>query len=341
MTWGMGISKAPFTVSGKAGYFYKVDGRRLSLDAKTEVEAVRNLNALRKLYFEGRLKRISGDNACGKSLQTFADEYLDWAASARAKASYRADRYALQALSQVAKPSTRLDMLSLRHLDAIKALPGLKETSVNVYLRHLRALFHKAVEWGYLQRNPFAAVKQVAVPKAPPVYIHPQDVGRFLASIKDLDARRMVTCYIYSGRRRAELVNLDWQDVDMDGEMYTIRHAKNRETKAYAMHPMVKAVFRAIGPKMSGPVFERWRHPDTITHRVKDALRDFGLGHVHLHHMRHTFAVLLREEGVDVKTIADLMGHQDVRATEIYAHITDTAAANALRRIKGGPVNLG
>lgn len=339
MTEGMGISKAPFTVAGKSSYYYKIDGKRKSLSTDKKDEARKRLDALRKLYFQGKLSRLTGEGGTAKTLEDFAEEYMEWSWRARPHATARADKIALDRLMDVAGKSIRVVAITRQHADKIKAL-GLKPRSINTYLRTLRPILQKAVDWGVIQRNPFAGIRMVPVLPEEPVYIHPGEVSRFLFSIKDLDARRMVTAYIYSGRRRAELVGLMWSDVDMSSERYTIRKAKRHLTKTYDMHPIFKAVLTAIGPQEHGPVFSRWRHPATVTHRVKDALRDFGLGHVHLHHMRHTFAVLLREEGVDIKTIADLMGHRDVRATEIYANITDTRAARALKLIKGGPVEL-
>lgn len=45
--------------------------------------------------------------------------------------------------------------------------------------------------------------------------------------------------------------------------------------------------------------------------------------------------------GVDLGTIGALLGHTDKRATEIYAHVTDTRQRDALRMVNAGPVYLG
>lgn len=339
MSYGMGISKAPFQVAGKVSYYYKIDGRRLSLQTDKLTEAKRRLAKLRAAYFEGKLSRLTGAQTSALTVGAFVEEYMEWAMDTRPTKTWKLDQTALRRMVAVTGSTMRLTAVTARHADELKRLK-LKPASINAYLRHLRAIFGKAQEWGHIQANPFKAVALVPQPKAEPLYIQPREVTRFLASIEDIDARRIITAYIYTGRRRGELVALDWRDVNMDREEYTIQRAKRHLTKTFSMHPIFRAVLRAIGPQPEGRVFSRWAHPDSVTHAVKTALRGYGLHHVHLHHMRHTFAVLLREEGVDLKTIGDLMGHTDTRATECYAHITDTAAANALRKIKGGPVEL-
>ena len=86
--------------------------------------------------------------------------------------------------------------------------------------------------------------------------------------------------------------------------------------------------------------FPRWKHPDSVSHIVKRALCDYGLWHVRLHDLRHTFAVLLKSQNIEDAAIGEALGHTDRRATEIYAHVTDTALRNAINSIKSGPLDL-
>ena len=167
-----------------------------------------------------------------------------------------------------------------------------------------------------------------------------RSVTAFLASIADMDERRILTAYIYSGRRRAELCRLRWDDVDFEREQYFVGKSKAHPSKWYPMHPLFLAVLESM-PSREGRVFSRWEHPDSITHLAKRALRGAGYPEMNLHKMRHTFATLLQDQGVDLGTIGALLGHTDKRATEIYAHVTDTRQRDALRMVNAGPVYLG
>lgn len=89
----------------------------------------------------------------------------------------------------------------------------------------------------------------------------------------------------------------------------------------------------AIGEKESGPVFEKWKKVTSITAVIKKELKAGGYPDLSLHKLRHTFATLLKEHGVDLDTIGDLLGHSNRSATEIYAHITPTRQRTALSAI--------
>lgn len=337
----MQLGKRPDT----GAYYIRLDGKRVSLKrfvghvVTDQAEAKRVFAQVRREILAGKLVQLGGGTSI--SVGRFVDDYLEWAEDVRPRSSYRADKLALAKLADIAGRSLCLDKLTMQHTDKlIAAHKDLRPASINAYLRHIRAAFNKAVEWAHLKSNPFRAVRELAKERRPPVYIETPDVQRFLASIGDIDQRRIVTAYIYSGRRRAELLALRWENIHWGREEYFIDRSKRHLAKWYPMHPLFKAVLLACGPQKQGKVFPRWDHPDTISHLVKSALTGYGLGHLHLHHLRHTFATLLLSEGVDLAAIGDLLGHSDRRATDIYAQITDTRAREAIRKIKGGPVSL-
>jgi integrase len=314
------------------------DQRRKSLKTRDHDEARRLYAAVKEAVLEGRLSRIRQE--CRTTLGEFQAEYQAWIdkGGRRSPSTARADLLALSKLVAVAGLSCRLDRLTQKHLDLVTAAARTPGTANN-YLRHIRCVMNKAVAWKHLAQNPFRHARELPKEKRAPVYIHPGDVSRFLASISGQDERRLVTAYIYSGKRRSELLGLRWESVSMEREEYFIERSKAHLSKWYPMHPIFRAVLESM-PAREGRVFPRWEHPDTVSHIVKDALRAFGLGHLSLHKLRHTFAVLLKSEGVDDAAVGELLGHTDRRATEIYAHVTDDRMRTAIRMIKGGPVEL-
>ncbi|MDK2957386.1 MAG: hypothetical protein PWQ57_2884 [Desulfovibrionales bacterium] len=338
----VGISKKPFRVADRAAYYYKVDGRRKSLETTSASEATRRLNGLRTLYFKGKLARISGESP-GVSLTQFQEEYLEWAETNRNHSSYRADKLSMAKLVKAAGGSIRMDRLTAKHLDILVTAcrkAGNKPASINLHLRHLKALMGKAIEWGYIKVNPFRSYKAVAQDKRAPAYLDPAQVAVWLATIEDIDARRLAAAYLSTGRRRGELLALHWEDVDLKRGRYFVRKSKRHLCRWYPISDAFRAVLESMSER-EGRVFSRWNHPDTLSKIVKSSLRAAGLGHLRLHDLRHSYAVAYLEAGGDLRTLQDLLGHTEYRTTEIYAHVTDDRLAREAQRVKfGGPVDL-
>ena len=82
--------------------------------------------------------------------------------------------------------------------------------------------------------------------------------------------------------------------------------------------------------------------PDSVLHKLHRVLKRAGLPEVRFHDLRHTFAALALQNGVDVKTISGMLGHFSVGFTlDTYAHVTTTAqkaAANTMNEALAGAV---
>lgn len=331
----MSIRK-PFQRGG--WWYYELDRKRLSLKTRNKDEAMRLFNEIKKLYLAGKVSRLRGE--CTISLGAFDAEVQQWAASTQATETYHVWRNALRKLLAVCGKSMLLSAITVRHWDKLAAqamAEGKKATSINVYLAGLRSAFSKAVEWGYIQTNPFKAVKKLKVEKRPPAYIDPGMVGKFLASIQDIHVRRAAAALIFSGRRQGELLALRWEDIEETHYWATIFKTKQR--KRFPIHPMFRSVLDSL-PREDDRCFPRWTWVSALSAAIKQALRNAGLGHLRPHDLRHTFASALVIAGQSLRVVQELLAHSDIRSTQIYAHLSEDAMTAALGSLRGCPADF-
>lgn len=341
MTVIMSLRK-PFKIPGTDAWYYEIDRKRRSLRTKDKGEAHRIFAEIKRQYLAGKLAKIHGD--CRTTLGVFQAEFLHWSAENQPISTYRANRLALDKLLAESGAAVRLDALCQRDIDRIITTARkhkLSISTINCYLRHIRAVLGKAVEWKYVRTNPFAGVKELPKQERLPNFLSAADVAGVLHKVVDIDLRRLIAAYLATGRRRTELLSLAWEDVNMERGVYYIRSSTAKRGKGgqYPINAAFRAVLNAIGED-KGRVFNRWQHPDTITHMVKDVLKASGRPELRLHDLRHSFAVAFVEAGGDLRTLQALMGHTRYQTTEIYAHVTQDHMAQAVNMVKFGPLNL-
>ena len=76
--------------------------------------------------------------------------------------------------------------------------------------------------------------------------------------------------------------------------------------------------------------------PDSVLHMLHRVLKRAGLPYVRFHDLRHTFATLALQNGVDVKTVSSILGHFSAGFTlDTYAHVTTTAQREAAKKMDG------
>lgn len=105
----------------------------------------------------------------------------------------------------------------------------LAPASVISYHRTLSSVLSRAVKWGYIQINPADAAEKPSLGGREAAYLEEADARRLLELLQDepIKWRAPITFDLLSGLRRAELLGLRWQDVDLDNHTITIRQTSN------------------------------------------------------------------------------------------------------------------
>ena len=249
-----------------------------------------------------------------------------------------------------AEPGPRdVDALAVRSFLAAMTREGLAKRSQGRALAAVRSMFRFACREGILAANPAQGVKTPKVPVTLPRHLRPGEVETLMeAPAVDGDrplARRdraILELLYAAGLRVSELVGLDWRNVDLSARVLRVIGKGRKERMVPFGRPAGDALrawlgdWEAIrargGPGRPGanpdedPVFlnhQGGRLTDRSVRRILDRWVESAAvaKGVHPHTLRHTFATHLLENGADLRTIQELLGHASLSTTQKYTHL--------------------
>ena len=138
-----------------------------------------------------------------------------------------------------------------------------------------------------------------------------------------------------AGLRVSEVVSLRVKDIDMNELTVTVRQGKGKKDRLTVLSPKLTGDMQSLtaGNGLNEYVFVSERGGKlTVTAAqmiFKKCLRKAGIiKDATFHSLRHSFATHLLENGVDVRYVQELLGHQNIRTTQIYTHVTNPNLKN-------------
>lgn len=147
--------------------------------------------------------------------------------------------------------------------------------------------------------------------------------------------RNIVITALNTGMRRGEIFNLQWFDVDFERGFLNVRQTKSGKDRAIPMNSMLTALLENLH-KTSSYVFPSPKTGGKLVDfkgRFDAARRKAGISNFRFHDLRHTAATRMADAGVDIFTLAAILGHSDIRMTRRYAHATDESKRRAVEKL--------
>ena len=219
-----------------------------------------------------------------------------------------------------------------------------KTNTVNMEIQTLRSIFKLAIQWGYLEKNPTEGVKYLKVTDAKPArFLSKKEIKALLENCGP-ELYPIFLTFIYTGLRKGELLNLTWDDVDFRRKIIKVRAKEDWQPKTsereIPIHEEVKKVLKELQGKNSGKSKYVFSSSDgskcklKLRRRLMEVTKKSGFPDVtKIHSLRHTFASHLVMSGVDLPTVAKLMGHADIATTMMYAHLAPDHLVGAVEKL--------
>ena len=224
-------------------------------------------------------------------------------------------------------------------------------------VRNINQVISSAMDLAVAQKiiltNPTNACELPKVEHQEMQTIPAEQLQAFLEEARATGVYEMYYIELATGLRRGELLGLKWSDIDWKNEIIKVRRQVARvngeiveaplKTKnsyrAVSISPQAIEVLREQKQKTAdtyvfpspngGPI-----SPDSVNNMLKRVLERSGIPKVRFHDLRHTFATIALQNGVDIKTVSGMLGHFSAGFTlDTYAHVTTAAQKEAAQKM--------
>ncbi|MBM4401897.1 MAG: tyrosine-type recombinase/integrase [Candidatus Cloacimonetes bacterium] len=201
-----------------------------------------------------------------------------------------------------------------------------------------RNLFLNATKFYYrnVLRNPQKIeIQSAKKPKSLPVVLSRNEIEKILQSLTNIKHRLLLSLAYGAGLRVSEVIALKVQDLDFEELTIHIKQAKGAKDRITIFPEKLKMDLQNLiaGKNKDDFVFASERGGKLTTRTAQkvfeNALQASGVKKdATFHSLRHSFATHLLENGVDVRYVQELLGHQNIRTTQIYTQVTNPKLKN-------------
>ena len=279
----------------------------------------------------------------GRPMDLFAEEFLERHARFWKPRTLEANAYLLRRFILPALAHLTVDAITVDHVRnwfaSLSDRPGIANRAMPV----LSVMMRMAELWGYRvhNTNPCKNTRRYRM-KPRERYLTPEEIARLNAVLTRDEfwcphIVAVIRLLLLTGCRAGEVMSLQWDWIK--GKRILLPDSKSGPRTVW-LSSAARAVIDAI-PRYSEecpylfPARPPTRPIDNIAFHWDRIRREAGLCDVRLHDFRHTWASVAAMNGVDMVTVAKLLGHALVETTERYTHLSEQSVADVADRVSG------
>ncbi len=242
-----------------------------------------------------------------------------------------------QLARKAGKPLLELTTLDLRaHLGR----DGISISTARTERSAMLAFYAYAHNEGLIDTNPTDRLARIRLPRALPRPFTREQLDALLTSGAYFKTRAMILLGYHQGFRVSSIAAVHGHDIDhLAGTIRSV--VKGSKPLVFPLHPVIAELSKQMPqhdywfPARGGR--EGHVHPGSVSDAVKDAKQRAGITDDRLtaHSLRHSFGTDLVDAGVDIRVIAELMGHESVSTTQIYTAVSAERKRAGLYALEG------
>ncbi len=320
-------------------FYEQPSGKRTCVSTKA-----RNKNDALKFLgeFQNNLRIASDSKVTIIDLKSFSFDYLKFSEKFhRPKTYYMLKIIFKQFKEHLGNPV--LNEITTRDCEIfIYKKADVSQYTAQKYLAHLRAAFNKALAQGYINENPFRKINNFKIPETLPKFFSEDEFQNLLKVVEDDDLKDLIIFAINTGLRQMELITLEWNQIDFISRTLILNNRSNiTKSKKVRNVPLNTSAFNILEKRKTFAVSEKVFTykggiiiQDFISKKFKKLVVKAKINtDFNFHSLRHTFASWLVQKGVSIYEVSKLLGHADIKTTQIYAHLRSDDLRNAVEML--------
>lgn len=251
--------------------------------------------------------------------------------SQRTLANYK---YTLEMfMDRVKKPVSKITTDDIRtYITYLSEVRGLRETSLQTHINTLRAFFGWLLVEEKIKKNPMLKIHSLKIDKKKArTALSAEELERLRDACEGYREKALVEFLVSSGCRLSEVAALNFDNLNFADRSVTV-HGKGDKDRLVYFSVRARLMLQEYKAERKGGeglfVSSKTPHlplkPRAIQRIIHAISERAGLaGRVHPHLLRHTFATMALNSGMDVTAIQRLLGHEDISTTQIYAAMSE------------------
>lgn len=224
----------------------------------------------------------------------------------------------------------RIDEEKIKQFLLNKQSENYSSQTINFYLNAMKFFYREVLKIPQKINLKFAKRN-----KKLPIVLSREEIRNIVESIKNLKHKLMLSLAYGAGLRISEVVSLKVKDVNLEELTIHLKNAKGKKDRITILPEKLVSEIQnfIIGKDKDDFVFCSERGGNLTTRTAQKifecSLKKTGIQkEATFHSLRHSFATHLLENGVDVRHVQELLGHQNIRTTQIYTHVTNPKLRN-------------
>lgn len=293
-------------------------------------------------------------------------EYLEtWIESYKSNISHNTERGYRVNIRHICSILGDKPLQKIIPADIEKAYTQLAQTLSGTSVLYIHRTLNRALKFAekqqLLKRNPCIFVEAPKKNKDFKArFVLPDDIPKYLNAFKEHYLYPAVCLAMFCGLRRGEVLGLQWSDIDWRNKIIHVRHnmtddglttPKSGEARTVPLSDAMAKVLKEQRKRQQRFMEKLWDQyhrsefvityddgslikPRALSKNFAAVLKKAGLKPVRFHDLRHTAASLMIHEGVELKTISEILGHSSITITaDIYGHIIEEKKKEAAQKL--------